>query len=339
MKKFHVFSILLGSLLLVFMIWKIGLDALWGDIRLLGWGLVFFILVEGIVSAFHTIGWRYCLSPPHDSFPFFRLLGIHLAGTSINFVTPTADIGGEVIKGTLLSLNHKGSEAATGVVIGKLSHALSHLIVVVLGSIVISWKIRLPFAVSTALLTGSVLVGAGIVGLLVIQKYGKLGVVVRWLAARNVGGEMLQKASHHITQMDSSLKLFYERRFSDLLISMFWHTVAMACSIANTWYFLAILTDGSLFAAAGVWLIGNWLDLITFAIPMGIGVQEGTRVIAFKALGFSLTLGLTYGIVYRLAQIFWAGIGLSVYALLLSEPQKKNFSPPKEANGGNPSLH
>ncbi len=149
--------------------------------------------MEGIVKIFYTLGWRYCLSPPHRSLPFFRLFGIHLAGNSINYFTPTATLGGEVIKGTLLSRSHRGPEAATGVIIGKLAYALSQLLFVVLGSILILWRIRLPVAGSIAMLTGTILLGAGIVGFLVVQKHGKLGAVVRWLVAHKVGGETLRK--------------------------------------------------------------------------------------------------------------------------------------------------
>ncbi len=338
MKKFHVISILLGTVLLIFLIWKIGIDALRRDICLLGWGVVFFILMKGIVDIFHTIGWRYCLSQPHRSFSFFRLLSINLAGNSINYVTPTADIGGEVIKGTFLSLNHRGPEAATGVIIGKLSYALSQFLFVILGSILILWKIHLPAAGSAAMLMGSTLIGAGIIGFLIVQKHGKLGVVVRWLVSHNVGGEILQKTAHHITQVDSALKLFYKDRPADLPISIFWHMVGMACSIMQTWYFLALLADGSFFAAAGIWFLGTWFDLLTFAIPLGIGIQEGTRLIAFKALGFSLTLGLTYGILLRLEQIFWAGIGFFMYAILLAEKREGELLPNKEVKSDNPSL-
>ena len=96
MKKFHVGSILLGIGLLIFLVWKIGLDALWRDLSLLGWGLVPFVLLEGVVKIFQALGWRYCLSPPHRSLPFFRLVAIHLAGNAINYFTPTATLGGEV---------------------------------------------------------------------------------------------------------------------------------------------------------------------------------------------------------------------------------------------------
>jgi uncharacterized membrane protein YbhN (UPF0104 family) len=338
MKKFHIGSILLGFVLLILLIWKIGLDALWRNLSLLGWGLVPFVLLEGIAAIFYTLGWRYCLSPPHRSLPFFRLFGINLAGNAINYFTPTATLGGEVIKGTLLSMNHRGSEAATGVIIGKLAYALSQLLFVVLGSMLILWRIRLPAAGSIAMLTASALLGAGIVGFLVVQKHGKLGAVVRWLVAHKVGGQTLPKAAQQITQVDEALKLFYKERPGDLPMAMFWHAVGMTCSMGKTWYFLLLLTDGSFFAAVGVWFLGTWFDLLTFAVPLRIGVHEGTRVLAFKALEFSSALGLTYGISLRLEQIFWAGVGLFIYAALLTDKREKGLFSSKGATSDDPSV-
>ena len=327
MKTFHLSALLLGVVLLIFLIWKIGLEALGRDLSLLGWGLVPFVLMEGIAHPLRTLGWKYCLSPPHRSLPFVRLLAINLAGNSINYFTPTATLGGEVVKGTLLSLNHQGPEAATGVIIGKLAYALSQLLFVILGSILILRRIDLPTAVSVAMLAGSTLLGAGIVGFLVVQKHGKLGTVVRWLVAYKVGGESVRKVANQITQVDQALKLFYIERPGDLPLAVFWHSVGMACGILKTWYFLFLVREGSLFVAAGIWFLGIWFDLLTFAIPLGIGIQEGTRVLAFSALGFGLDLGLTYGIALRLDQIFWAGVGLLLYAALLPEKRgKKAFS-------------
>ena len=325
MKKFHIAAILLGASLLILLIWQIGLDALWRDLCLLGWGLGVFVLLEGIVDIFHTVGWRYCLSPPYRSLSFFRLFGIRLAGSSINYVTPTADLGGEVIKGTLLSLNHLGPEAATGVIIGKLAYILSQLIFVVLGSTLILWKIDLPAAGLAAMFVGSALLGAGIAGFLVVQKYGKLGVVVRWLVAHKVGGEILKQAGDQITQVDQALQLFYKEHPRDLPLAVLWHMLGMVFSIMKTWYFLLLVTDGSFFSAAGIWLLGTWFNLLTFAVPMGLGVQEGSRVLAFKILGFNVALGLTYGIALRLEQIFWAAAGLLIYVALLAEKRERGL--------------
>jgi uncharacterized protein (TIRG00374 family) len=324
MKKFHTYCILIGGILLAFLIWKIGLGVLWEELALLGWGLVPLILIEGVADLFRTLGWRYCLSGPHRSLSFFELFRIRMSGISINYVTPTAGIGGEVTKGTLLSLSHRGPEAATGVIIGKLAEALAQLLFVVVGSVTVLWGIQLPTGAWTAMLIGTILLGAGIFGFLAVQKYGKLGAVIRWLVAHKIGARTLGKTAHYITEVDQELKLFYRERPMDLPLSVFWHIVGMACGIVQSWFFLYLLTDqASFLLAGGIWFLGSWFDLLSFALPFNIGVLEATRVIAFRALGFQSALGLTFGLTLRLEQVFWAGVGLLIYSTLLIEKRKK----------------
>ena len=64
------------------------------------------------------------------------------------------------------------------------------------------------------------------------------------------------------------------------------------------------------------------MDLLGFAVPVNIGIQEATRVIAFKLVGLRSALGLTYGVAIRIEQIFWAGVGLLLYATLLRKERQ-----------------
>lgn len=326
MKRFHTYTIILGIILLGALIWKIGPRTLGDNLVRLGWGLGILILIEGVVDIFHTLGWRHCLSGPYRSLSFLRLYGIRMAGFSINYLTPTAALGGEVAKGALLAVNHQGAEAATGVIIGKLSYALAQILFVVLGSFFILRGIDLPALVLDLMIMGTVLLGAGILGFLAVQRYGKLGFIVRWLAAHGIGGKTLAKAAESITRVDEDLRSFYRNQPQDLPLSIMWHMGGMACSIGKTWYFLLMMTgSASWYTAAAVWLLGTWMDLLTFAIPLDIGVSEGIKIIAFRAVRLGSALGLTYGVATRLDQTFWAGAGLLVYVALLAKKRQEGL--------------
>lgn len=314
MKKLHVLTIALGILLLFFLIWKIGLNELAYNFSLLGLGLVPIILLEGIADIFHSFGWKACLSDPLKSISFSKIFCIKMAGTSINYLTPTLDVGGEVTKGTLLAVDHKGPEIATGIIIDKLSFALSKLIFVVVGSLTLLWSIELSQAIRIGMFTGSGILGGGILGFLIVQKYGKLGSIVRWLIKHNIGGNPLKKASDSITQVDDELRRFYKENPFNLPVSMLWHSIGFICGIFQCWIFLWILTQESSFiTAAGIWLLGTWLDLVGFAIPTHVGVIEAGRILVFKVMGFDSSLGLTFGLTLRAEQLFWAGVGLLIY--------------------------
>ncbi|MDB6017486.1 MAG: hypothetical protein JWR19_1975 [Pedosphaera sp.] len=319
MKKFHGLILTLGFVLLVFLIRKIGIRELSHELRLLGWGLVPIVFSEGVAEFLHVVGWRYCFSGPLRSVPLLRLFSINMAGFAISYLTPMASLGGDVTKASLLTLNHKGPEAVAGVLAGKLSFALAHLLIVVIGAIVILGRIPLPRALWDALLASSTLLGGGIVAFLLLQKHGKLGALVRWLVRRNVGGKPLRRLAVEINQVDEALQVFYRERPWGLLLAVFWHLLGYSVGLFQSWYFLQLMADNpSLRMAAGVWILGLWFDLLSFAVPLNLGVLEATRIVAFRAIGYGALLGMTYGMVYRVAQLFWVGFGLANYVLLIS---------------------
>jgi hypothetical protein len=304
---------------------------------LLGWGLFPLILLEGVAELFHTVGWRYCLTEPHRSLPFVRIFCVRMAGAAMNYVTPTAAMGGEITKGTLLAMTYRGPEAATGVIIGKLAFALGQLLFVVVGSLVILRGMALPAGVWIGLLAGSTLLGGGILGFLVAQKYGKMGVLVRWMVARRVGGKTLEQAAGHVTQVDHALKCFYAERPWDLVFAMLWHIMGCTFGIVQCWCFIFLLRGhASPLIAAGIWFLGAWMDLLSFAIPFNIGVLEATRTLAFRVAGFHAALGLTYGVALRFVQIFWAGVGLLFYAMLMTEKRGSGHLHKKGVANGAP---
>ncbi len=323
-KRFHLFAILCGCLLIALLVYRIGPGRLWSELALLGWALAPLILIEGIADLCHTQAWRHCLSEADRALPFFRIFCIRMAGYSINYLTPTAGMGGEVAKGILLASHSTGSASATGIIIDKLSYAVAQLLFVVGGTLVTLPAMRMDRRIWVAMLIGTILLGAGMLIFMAMQRYGKLGAFLRWLANHRLGGRRMEKLALHISGVDEQLRTFYEKRPVDLLLSILWHIAGMGCGILQSYYFLLVLTDhASLTIAAGVWFLGTWFNLLSFALPVDLGVMEAARVVAFVIFGLQSSLGLAYGVTLRLEQIFWAGIGLVMYAMLAAEMRKR----------------
>jgi hypothetical protein len=79
-----------------------------------------------------------------------------------------------------------------------------------------------------------------------------------------------------------------------------------------------------LIVAAGLWFLGTWFSLLTFALPIDLGVMEATRVLTFVIFGLQSSLGLAYGVTLRLEQLFWAGVGLLMYAMLAVQMRRRS---------------
>lgn len=341
MRKLHVSLLVLGVVFLGWLLWKIGLVELWRELTALGWGLVPLLLLEGLAEMVHTVGLRFCLSGPHRHLPFLRLYQIRMAGYAINYITPTAALGGELSRVGLLATYASGTEAASAVLIDKACFAVGHLLIVLVGSVFILFRVPLAQALRVAMMVAMVPMTVGIIAFILLQSYGKFGAVARWLAARKFGGARLGKAAQHITALDGAFRAFYRDRPGDFVFSVAWHLVGFSVLILQTWLFLGLLHQSASFGVAvGAWLLGLWMDLLTFAVPLNLGTLEGGRVMIFKALGYGALLGATYGVLVRLAQVGWTIFGLVNYGLLLRRPHLSASKPAtiKPRTSGRPTF-
>ena len=320
MKKLHAALLVLGFAFLACLLWRFGVAQLWRQLAVLGWGLLPFILLEFLAEGIHTYAWSYCLSGPHRRLSWFRLFQIRMAGYAINYLTPTAALGGEATKAALLYSHHRGPEAVTGVLAGKLCAGVGHLLFVIAGSVFVIGSVTLPRPVWTAMFLSSGLIGAGMLVFLLLQKHGHLGALIRWLAARRFIGKTFQNLARQFNEVDETLKTFHHERPRALAAAVGWTVFAHATGIFQTWCFFRFLDlPVSVMTATGVWVLGMWFDMLAFAVPLNLGTLEGSRVVAFKAIGLAAVPGMTYGVALRLAQLSCAAFGLATYSWLMAK--------------------
>jgi uncharacterized membrane protein YbhN (UPF0104 family) len=323
MKRIETILFLLGCALFAGLVWSVGPGELWRQLTLLGWGLIPFILAEGASEAIHTVGWRYCLSENLRRLPLFFLFRVRMAGYAINYYTPTAALGGEFTKVSILSTKGRVTEATSGVLIGKVCFALAHLLFVAFGMLLIVQSVHFAALQWVPLLLSALFVTAGIATFFLLQKHGKLGAFLRWLVEKNIGGAPLRKAASALTSVDAQLQAFYRDRPGDMFRAVGWHLFGYSLGIIPTWFFLqAVQPSTSFSAAATIWFLGMCFDLLTFAVPLNAGSLEGSRLLALKFLGYAPGAGMTYGIALRLGQMFWATVGLGCCGTLGVAKQK-----------------
>jgi len=315
MRKINITLLLLGLAFLVYLVRRIGPEELWLQIRALGWGVLLFILAEGAANVAHTLGWRHCLSAAISPVPVPRLFGVALAGFAINYLTPTASVGGEASKVSLLATTtHPPTEVASSVLLDKLTTAIAHLLLVVGGALFIGWQGILPAGWWGTMAALTALVAGGMAAFLWLQRQGKLGGLLRRLADRGVGGHAIRLAASQVSAVDDALKRFYRERPRDLALSVVWHLIGHSAAFLHVWIFLVLLKDPApLPTVAAVGFLSLWCDLLTFAIPLNLGALEGSRILALKAVGDQAAQGFALGVSVRIAQLAWACVGLAIY--------------------------
>jgi uncharacterized protein (TIRG00374 family) len=329
MRKLHTVLFVSGVVFLGYLVWKVGSSNLLNQLRILGWGIIPLVLSEGFANLAHTAGWRHCLTPRARPVSLALLFRMAMAGFAINYVTPSASLAGEVTKASWLASRCNGTEATSSVFLDKLCLAVAHLICVIAGAVVVLPNSSLPMAFRALMLAGTLALGGGIVGFLLVQRYGKLGSFVGWLVSHKVGGRALEKLARNLSTIDQALRDFHRERPRELLFSISWHLVGHLTALAQVWLFFYVLNQPvSLSGVVTAGFLGLWFDLLTFAVPLSLGALEGSRIVALQAIGSTALLGMTYGMAQRLAQLFWAGFGLLNYAAFISRREQNKASAP-----------
>ena len=323
MKMLNVFLLLAGVLFLVVLIGNIGAGELFHELRLLGWGMLPFVLGEGVAEMIHTVGWRCCLEQPYRSIPWWRLYRIRMAGYALNYLTPTAALAGEAAKINLLARCYPGPKAACGVLIEKFCFPFAQVLFVLVGSALLIGHVHLPVSLWVSMLLSVSVVAGGILVFYLLQKHGKLCGIIRWLSKCWPNIPALQKLSEQTSQVDNALRDFYSHQSRNMWRAVGWHLLGYCTGFFQTWIFLhSVERETSLPMVAAIWFLGMWFDLLTFAIPLNMGTLEGSRIIVFQAVGYSALPGMACGLAIRISQIFWSVVGLIIYGCLTAHEQE-----------------
>lgn len=299
----------------------VGAARLVDDLRAFGWAILGVVGLELVIDACNTAAWRATL-PRETQVGFARLFWVRQAGVAINQVTPTATVGGEVVKTVLLRPRIPTAAAAASLVAARMSYALGQTLLVVVGLSAVLSRMRGTPDLARAVVAAVAATGGGILGFVWLQRRGifaSLADGIVRLGIRHRAVERLRNAGH---ALDHQLTTFYRERPGAFGVSVGWHVLGQAVGLLQLAYILAALGEPTPFRTClAIEAFALVLDSAAFLVPGRIGVQEAGRVLVFTTFGLSATTGLAVAVIVRLNQLAVVAIGLSAYAALSMRSQ------------------
>jgi glycosyltransferase 2 family protein len=308
--------LLAGLLLLGGMVWQVGMTDLLTSFGVVGWWIVPWVLLEIVPVVLHTAGWAACFSKHHQTVSFGRLFIVRLAGSAINQVTPTATIGGEVVKVLLLESTLTRALATATVVIDKASFTLAQICHLALGTLYLTGRLPLPAAVQLGLGFTIGLITLGLVGFVAAQRYGLLSKLLGWLSGFNRGRARLERWRQHLIPLEASMAAYYIAHPWRFGASVGLHFGAFVFSNIQNFLLLRLLLGANapgLTEAIMVTITVAALDQVFFFVPARLGTFEGVCFTILSTLGVAQVSGLAFGLIARLEGLVWNGFGLLAY--------------------------
>jgi len=305
-------------LVIAYLTFRIGPDAIWSAFATLSWRLLLVLVFPtGLVVIADTLAWHYAFPRPPRSFG--RLLGIRLAGDAVNLATPTASVGGDLVKAYLLRPRVPLREGLASVIADKTTGVLSQVLALGGGMVAVALLLPSPRAVLTTSAAALALEVVCLVGFIAIQLKGAIGGGGRLMAKLSMSPGPERQAM--LDGMDRMLRALYLERTPSLAISAIWHLVGFTLGTIEIYLVVRFLgVPISPMAAFAIGALGSAVKFFSFMVPASLGALEGGNVAIFSAFGLGGAVGLTYTLVRRLRELVWIAAGFLASHLVSLAP-------------------
>lgn len=302
----------LGIVLLVALVRAVGVDVLRAHLQ--GFGVAFagVVALELVLDGCFTLGWRRTL--PRAAIGFWRLFWVREAGTAVNQLTPTATVGGEVVKAMLLRGHVPANDAVVSIVATKLAFALGQTAFVLVGLAAVIGRGAAAPGTRAGLIGAAAIACAAVGGFLVAQRRGVLAPAVRVATRLGVRARWLAPLEARAERLDRELATLHRERPGAFAASVAWHFGGQLVGVLQLLYILVALgVPADLLTCVGIEALALLADSAVFFVPGRVGVQEGGRVLVFTILGLGAGTGLAVALIVRLNQLTVAALGLVAF--------------------------
>jgi uncharacterized protein (TIRG00374 family) len=326
----YVFLVL-GLLLLAKLLSEADWQQIGLDLAKVGWG-GFAIIMGMHVFTFLTdvVGWQLTFTsiPPAPRWTR-RLYAIRLAGEAFNHILPAASMGGEPFKVALLKTHYQVPyrEAAATLVVARTANTIALLGFVALGFVFLVTSVKFPQ--SMVLVAG---IGLAVLAIITVQFF-----LVQWFKFNSrVGrrllrtrfGRRIERAVNFLQDMDDHIVQFYRASHLRFAVALLLGTVNWMLGAVEV--FLVMRFIGHPVSFTDAWIVESLAQLMragVFFIPAAVGVQEGTFMVACRALTGVSETGVAMAVVRRCRELIWISLGLGFYWLYSLRRQPEPASP------------
>lgn len=303
-----------GGLLFVYLLYELGVSNVWPHLHRAGGGIALVVAQEILAYGANALGWWAAFRPPRPQVPAWRLLEARIIGDAINYLTPTAGLGGEFVRARCLREFAPANALAASISIAKLTQLAGQVVFLCVGFAVILPYAPIPSETRNAMLAGLGIVGVLIAALLGLQRRGMFGPLLQSL--RRLGIVREHPAwSERLARLDIEIAAYHLDGDRALLRSIGAFALGWALGLLEMTLMLWLVgVDVTWHRVVAIEVLSIAFDSLLFFVPAKAGTQEAGKVLIFGALGLDPATGLAVGILRRVRELSWAGFGLALWS-------------------------
>jgi uncharacterized protein (TIRG00374 family) len=312
MRRGETFLILLALGFYAWFLRRLGLGHVYEYVRLAGWVLVLTCSLEAVARIANTIGWRVTISDYPRRLSFVELFSARIAGEAVDYVTPSAQLGGQFLMAVMVRNKLPMAIGLATVVVAALAEGIGQ-IGYVSGALLLS--IRSVAAVERLfwpIIGGLVFAILLVLGFFAIQTRNPFSHLFKAAAKLNLTGAADSEVRGAASYADAILADFYVHHRWRVVFSSLSYLVAWSLGPVEIYILMRALGQHVSFETAlMVDAVGQLIERATFLIPAKLVSQEGGKALILSMLGYPPGVGFTVGFLRRIKEMAWVLLGLA----------------------------
>lgn len=312
MRRLQTLILLLAVCFYVWFLHRFGVSTVLSYIRLAGWGLALTIALESLARVANTLGWRVTITDCPRKLGFGELFAARISGEAIDYVTPSAQLGGQFVMAIMVRRKLAMAIGLATVIVASLAEAIGQI-----GFISGTLLTALPFEARLHHLFWPLMGGLAIaIGLaaafFVIQMKHPFSMLWKAAAKLNLGHLADPEVKAAAADADALLVDFYSRHRGRLALSCLCYLFAWSMGPVEIYILLTLLGQpATLVTVLLVEALGLLIERATFLIPAKLVSQEGGKALILSLLGYPAGVGFAIGVLRRIKEMVWVLIGLA----------------------------
>jgi hypothetical protein len=300
-------------LLFAWMVSRTGLGTILDQTRLLGAGLILLILLSGFRHVLRAVVWQRCIKPEDRNASLLDLFCLRLVGEAITDAAPAGPLMGEPAKVLAASQYMPGLASASSVLTENLIYIFAALLFMLTGVALALLDLATPRRfqwIGGGLFLG-LLLSMLLAWSIIVRRTLLVGRILDCLENNGLKWSLLKRYAQHLRALEEGVHDFFANRRGVLFFVLAIEFATNFTGVAEAELILKATTAHSSFLAA--YLVESATRAVQFAcafVPFGLGVQEGTAAFTLKAVGYTVSEGVSLAIIRKIRTAFWAGIGL-----------------------------
>lgn len=295
---------LLGLILLVVVVVRVGVLEIAADVRQVGWGLLAIIAMGGLRFLLRALAWRLCLEPPH-TLTIRDAFAAVICGDAIGNLTPLGPLVGEPAKAAFVRRRVALGPAVTALAIENVMYTLSAAAMIAAGMIALLVQFQLDPAIR----------GIGEFAVAATLALFAAALWLLWrqpaLISRALGAApRLRRHTDRMRALEAQIYTFASRHTRALPALAAAEIGFHALGVAEVYLTLWLLNAPTSILTAFLFESANRLITVVFkVVPLRLGVDEAGTAAFARIVGLTAKTGLSLGIVRKVRVIFWAAAG------------------------------